>query len=173
MKLIDTLYSDESIMRARHGEKDVDWTYGEGTSALGTEAVVNVINGNAFSEGNSTWAKNPAGIMTHKNYIPVLIEGEGNLAEYSRLQKETWDIIASAEQPKEQAIRLLYTQDEYAVREEFHSTATNYYRKQVNLFISGQLDPNDDATWNEYKTTLYDIGRDKLMKVAQDAYDRK
>jgi len=173
MKLIDTLYSDESIMRARHGEKDVDWTYGEGTSALGTEAVVNVINGNAFSEGNSTWAKNPAGIMTHKNYIPVLIEGEGNLAEYSRLQKETWDIIASAEQPKEQAIRLLYTQDEYAVREEFHSTATNYYRKQVNLFISGQLDPNDDAAWNEYKTTLYDIGRDKLMKVAQDAYDRK
>ena len=49
MKLIDALYADESIMRARHGEKDVDWTYGEGTSALGTEAVVNVINGNAFS----------------------------------------------------------------------------------------------------------------------------
>ena len=91
----------------------------------------------------------------------------------SGLQKETWDIIASAEQPKEKAIRLLYTQDEYAVREEFHSTATNYYRKQVNLFISGHLDPNDDAAWNEYKTTLYDIGRDKLMKVAQDAYDRK
>ena len=72
-------------MRARHGEKDVDWTYGEGTSALGTEAVVNVINGNAFSEGNSTWGKNPAGIMTHKNYIPLLIEGEGNLALAAKL----------------------------------------------------------------------------------------
>jgi len=173
MKLIDTLYSDESIMRARHGEKDVDWTYGEGISPYGTKAYVNLVNGQAFIEGNSTWGKNPAGIMTHENYIPVYVEGEGTLAEFSRLQKETWDIMEKAVQPEERAIHLLYTQEEYEIREEYHSTVTHYYREQVNSFIAGKLDPSDDAAWDDYKATLYRIGRDKLLEVAQSAYDRK
>lgn len=71
------------------------------------------------------------------------------------------------------ATRLLYTQDEYEIKEELDATVAEYYREQINLFASGELDPNDDATWDKFKTQLYEIGRDKLLKVAQDAYDRK
>lgn len=173
MKLIDALYSDESIMRARHGQRDVDWTYNKGVSSYGTEAYVNIVNGDAFFNGNSTWCKNPAGIMRHDNYIAVEVKGEGTRAEYSRMQKESWEIMKNAKQPKELAIRLLYTQDEYETRENYKASVEGYYREQVNLFAAGQLDPNSDAAWNQYKTKLYEIGRDKLVKVAQDAYNRK
>jgi len=173
MKLLDTLYTDESIMRARHGQKDVDWTYGEGTSAYGTKAYVNIVNGNAYFSGNSTWCKNPAGIMTQENYIAVEVTGEGTRAEFSRMQKESWNIMANAKQPEELATRLLYTQEEYAIREEYKSTVEGYYREQVNLFAAGQLDPSSDTEWNDFKSQLYEIGRDKLLKVAQDAYNRK
>ena len=173
MKLIDTFYADETIMRSRHGEKDVDWTYGEGISAYGTKAFVNIVNGNAFFSGNSTWCKNPGGIMTHENYIAVKVEGEGTRAEFARMQKESWEIMSNAKQPEELATRLLYTQDEYEIKEELDATVAEYYREQINLFASSELDPNDDATWDKFKTQLYEIGRDKLLKVAQDAYDRK
>ena len=173
MKLLDTLYTDESIMRARHGEKDVDWTYGEGTSAYGTKAYVNIVNGNAYFSGNSTWSKNPAGIMKQENYIAVEVKGEGTRAEFARMQKESYQIMANAKQPEELATKLLYSQDEYEIKEQYDATVNGYYREQVNLFCAGQLDPNDDATWKEFTTKLYEIGRDKLMKVAQNAYDRK
>lgn len=175
MKLIDLLYTDESIMRARHGERDVDWKYGEGTSDYGTKAYVNVVNGEAFYEGTSTWGKNPAGIMTHENYIAVAeSKKDGSfLAEASRLRGESWNILKNAVQPDELAVRFVYTQDEYAIREQYASKTTLYYREQVSLFISGELDPNDDKVWEKYTSTLKEIGRDKLMKVAQSAYNRK
>lgn len=174
MQLLDLFYADESIMRARHGEKDVDWYYEEGTSAYGTKAYVNLIEKeNDYMSTSSSWAKNPAGIMTQENYIAVAVEGEGILAEFSRLHKESWNILANAKQPKELAVDLLYTQEEYEIREDLANVVNGYYREEVNKFVSGQLDPNDDASWNEYKTQLYKNGRDKLMKVAQDAYDRK
>ena len=173
MKLIDALYSDESIQRARHGEKDVDWTYGEGISSHGTKAYVNIINGEAFFKGNSTWCKNPAGIMTMENYLPVAVEGEGVLAELSRLQKETWELVQNAKQPEERAINLLYSQEEYEVREEYNSVVADYFSDTINNFISGELNPNDDAEWNKYLSTMQEVGRDKLLKVAQSAYDRK
>ena len=174
MKLLDLFYADESIMRARHGEKDVDWYYEEGISAYGTKAYVNLMGeDDDYMSTSSSWAKNPAGIMTQENYIAVAVEGEGILAEFSRLHKESWNILANARQPEELAVDLLYTQEEYEIREDLANIVNGYYREQTNKFISGQLDPNDDATWNEYKTQLYEIGRDKLLKVAQDAYDRK
>lgn len=173
MKLIDLFYSDESIMRSRHGEKDVDWTYGEGVSPYGTKAFVNIINGDAYFKGNSTWCKNMAGIMTHENYIPVAVEGEGVMAEFSRLQKESWEILEAAKMPEERVLKLVYTQEEYSVREEYVTPVNTYYLEQINLFVSGQVDPNSDAEWNKFLSTLEKVGRTKLLEVAQEAYDRK
>lgn len=173
MKFIDALYSEESIMRARHGEKDVDWYYEEGTSEMGTKAYVNIKNGDAFFKGNSTWCKMMGGVMTPENYLAVAVEGDGSLAQLSRLHRESGDIMKNANQPKERAEKLLYSQDEYEVREEKNSTVYDYYREQTNLFISGELDPNNDAAWNTFVKQLYEIGRQDLLDVAQSAYDRK
>jgi len=172
MKLIDTFYMDETVTRQRHGEKDVDWTYKEGKNVQGTTSYTNVINGQAFFSGNSTWCLNVCGIMTTFNYIRVLADDSGD-PESNRLTKEVWDIRQGGKQPEETANNLVYTTEEYEVREEKAGTVSTYINEQIVLFVTGEKNPKNDATWNEFLAQLDEIGRTELMEICQQAYDRK
>lgn len=173
MKFLDTWYLDETMTRQRHGEKDVDWTYQEGTTPFGTKAYAKVINTQAYFSGNSTWCLNVLGIMTHWNYLLIAEEGEGRAAQASRIQGEHWKIIENGKQPEETAENLVYTNEEYQIREDKASTVNNYISTETTYFVSGEKDVRNDAVWNEFLSTLKSIGRDELMKVCQDAYDRQ
>lgn len=174
MKLIDTFYLDETITRQRFGVKDVDWTYKEGKNVCGTDSYANVVNGEAFFSGNSTWCINVCGIMTQWNYLDVPAAADDkNSIEGQRLAKEQWELIQAGEQPKERATNLVYTQEEYAVREEKAGTVSSYINEQITLFVSGEKNPKDDAAWNEFLTNLDGLGQAELMDICQKAYDRK
>ena len=173
MRLLDAFYMDETITRQRHGEKDVDWTYAEGENAYGSKSYTNVLNPEAFFSGNSTWAGNVLGIMTHYNYLSVKAQAEGNIKEGQRLNAEQWDLMQNQKRPKETADSLIYTKEEYEIREEKAGTVTSFISKEIVLFVSGEKDPTNDAQWNEFLTTLESLGRSQLMKICQDAYDRK
>ena len=173
MKFLDTFYMDETMAIQRHGEKDVDWVEEEGKTPYGTDAHIKVINSEAFFSGNSTWCHNTLGIMTHWNYLAINQEGEGRLAESSRLQKELWAVMNDGKAPKEKAANLVYTDEEYAVREEKAGTVDSYILSESTLFVSGEKNPTDDAAWNEFLDTLKEIGRNDLLKVCQSAYSRK
>lgn len=172
MKLLDTFYLDETMTRQRHGEKDVDWVYEEGENAYGTQSYAKIINSEAFFGGSSTWHSNALGIMTHKNYLPIAQEGEGRIGQASRLQKEQWQIIQNANIPEEMAENLIYTNDEYATREQYAGTADAFISSEVISFVSGGKNASDDAQWNTYLSTLESLSRETLLKVCQDAYDR-
>ena len=173
MRLLDAFYLDETITRQRHGEKDVDWTYGEGDNAYGSKSYTNVKNPEAFFSGSSTWAGNVLGIMTHWNYLGVKPEAEGNVKEGHRLAGEQWNLMQNQKRPAETADNLIYTKEEYEIRENKASTVSSFISKEVVLFIAGENDPTNDAAWNEFLTTLESLGRSELMKICQDAYDRK
>lgn len=174
MKFMDLFYDDETIMRQRHGVKDEDWVYQEGSNGAGTTSCVKVIDSEAFFNGDSTWGVNVLGIMTHLNYLTVADDPETErIAQTQRLVKETWDIINAAKQAEERCIYLVYTQEEYEVREEKASLVNEYISSNVTNFFAGEKDPSNDAVWNEFIETLDEIGRAELMQVAQDAYDRK
>jgi putative aldouronate transport system substrate-binding protein len=173
MKFLDTFYLDETMTRQRHGEKDVDWLYEEGTNAYGTQSYAKAVNSEAFFSGKSTWSLNTLGIMTHWNYLLIAQEGEGRIAQASRLQTEQWDIFQNGKRPEEEAVNLVYSAEEYEIREDKASTVNNYITTEVNYFVSGEKDASDDAVWNEFLSTMKSIGREELMKVCQDAYNRQ
>lgn len=174
MKFMDLFYADETVSVQRHGVKDVDWKYFEGKNASGTESYVKTINANAFTEGDSTWCTNALGIMTHKNYLTVADEPESErIAQIQRLLGETWDIIGNGKQAEERCIYMVYTPEEYEVREELAGTVNEYINEEVINFFSGEKDPSNDTVWNEFLSTLDEIGRKELMDVAQSAYGRK
>ena len=174
MKFMDMFYEDETISVQRHGVKDVDWKYYEGKNASGTESYVKTINANAFTEGDSTWCTNVLGIMTHKNYLTVADEPETErIAQIQRLLGETWDIIQNAKEAEERCIYMVYTQEEYEVREELAGTVNEFINEEIINFFSGEKDPSNDTVWNEFLSTLDEIGRKDLMDVAQSAYGRK
>ena len=174
MKLIDTFYMDETVSRQRFGEKDVDWTYKEGKNACGTESYVNVINGEAFFSGSSTWGRNMCGIMTQWNYLDVpAAAANKNSVESQRLVAEQWKCAQEGKQPKERATRLTYTTEEYAIREEKSSDVLDYINEQITLFVTGEKNPKDNAAWDEFIKTADKLGRKELMEICQKAYDRK
>lgn len=174
MKFMDLFYEDETITAQRHGVKDVDWVYQEGKNGAGTDSYAKIINSEAFFQGSSTWCINALGIMTHRNYLTVAENPETQrIAETQRLVAESWDVIRNAKEAEERCIYLVYNMDEYEVREEKAKEVLNYIDKNITDFFAGEKDPSNDAQWSEFLSTLKDIGREELMKVAQKAYDRK
>jgi hypothetical protein len=173
MKFLDLFYTDETMTRQRHGAKDVDWVYEEGKNAYGTESYTKAVNSEAYFSGNSTWCTILLGIETQWNYLLIATEGEGRIAQASRLQTEQWDIFTNGKRPEEEAVNLVYSNEEYEVREEKAATVNNFIATETNYFVSGEKNPSDDSVWNEFLTTLRSIGREELMKVCQSAYDRQ
>lgn len=174
MKLIDAFYMDETITRQRHGEKDVDWVREEGTNVNGTTSYAKPVNTEAFFSGNSTWCLNACGIMTQENYLAIDSgDGTNRQKQVNRLGSEQWAIMENGKQPAENATRLQYTDEEYAVRESKANKLDQYITEQIVLFVAGEKNPKDDAAWDDFLSTMDTMGRSELADICQKAYDRK
>ena len=174
MEFLDAFYLDETVSRMRHGAKDVDWYEEEGQNFQGSTSYVNIINSQAFFDSslNCTWG-NVLGVLTEENYLPVATEGTGRIAQASRLNAEQYALLKGGKQREGELSNLVYTPEEYEKRELKQGNIYAYITENIVLFMTGEKNPNDDAAWNEYKSTLKSLGREDMMKIAQDAYDRK
>ncbi len=175
MKFLDIFYTDEAVTRQRWGEKGVDWEEKEGTTVQGTKSYVHPLDSRAFLDKttNKTLG-NLLYIMTDNNYLSIVDENDTNERnkESNRLQKEQWDIMQAAKERKAVA-NLVYTTEEYDIREEKSNAVATYVNEQVRIFAFGEQDITDDAVWNKFQADLKSQGRDELLKIAQDAMDRK
>ena len=171
MRFLDFFYADETTTRARYGEKGVDWQEGEGMSAYGQKAKIKVLNPNA-SSGNSMWGGNGNSFFTTENYQPIYDEPAGREGEVNRLLKESFEDMMEGEKPKQTVGHQVYTDEEYEIRSEIASKCYTYTNESMVKFISGLLDPNSDADWNEYVKTVKDLKMDQIVDIAQDVFDR-
>ena len=111
--------------------------------------------------------------MTEWNYLMIDEEtATGRTYDAARLEKEQWVIHENAKE-REIVGNLVYTTKEYEVREEKAGDVSSYINEQSVLFANKEKDIKNDAVWTEFKATLTKLGREELMKIAQDAYDRK
>lgn len=174
MEFLDIFYTDEAMSRQRHGEKDVDWVYQEGTNVQGTPSYVKPLNIQAFFDRTQNCTLgNLLYIMTEWNYLMIDEEtATGRTYDAARLEKEQWVIHENAKE-REIVGNLVYTTKEYEVREEKAGDVSSYINEQSVLFANKEKDIKNDAVWTEFKATLTKLGREELMKIAQDAYDRK
>ena len=62
--------------------------------------------------------------------------------------------------------------EEQEVWNEYKSLFDNYMKSARAKFVTGVLDPNDDAVWEQYLKELNENGHDALIEVAQSSYDR-
>lgn len=169
MKFLDLFYKDETVTRARFGEKGVDWEVGEGTDLYGNDTTIKILNQQAFFEGSQTWGQNGNSIFTYENYSSIC----DNTRATDKILVETWEIMKNSKRCETTSEDLVYTSDEYAEKSPIQSAIDSYVFEHRNLFITGNQDPNSDADWNNYLKTLDEIGLDKMTEYAQKAYDRK
>ena len=171
MRFFDFFYLDETAIRLRHGERDVDWEEGTGTSYYGTEAIIRVINANAVLEGSQTWGNTGTTFMNPKNNLAIATTGVGREAQIGRICEEHMSVMNGFNRPSERIEYLAYSDDEQAVKDELEKAYSSYVHEARCFFINGDLDPNSDKDWNEYLSQLEKYGASQLLKITQSAYD--
>ena len=96
---------------------------------------------------------------------------ENNQAD--RLAREAWEYQKVANIKKETIARMDYTDDEMDKRQSLEGLITSEVASSRDQFITGELNPNNDADWNKYIKELNKLGVDAWLKQAQSVYDRQ
>lgn len=77
-------------------------------------------------------------------------------------------------QPQEMELPPLYmTEEQAAMTGEVAVSIENHVTTHLAKFSLGELDPNDNAEWEKYTSTLADMGLDRYLETYQAAYDEK
>lgn len=171
MKFCDFFYEDETITRARHGEKGVDWNEEPGQNYMGDETATSVINSKAFFEGTSTWGGMRSGILTSRNYNANVDSKDVGLMKTLRLLKEHREYFDKARLGENVVRGLVYNNAEYEVLEQYESTLKNYVYEQTKLFIIGTK--NLDTDWDAYVNQIEELNLKGILAQKQSAYDRE
>lgn len=174
-KLLDFMTSYDSILRMRFGVYGEDWEYAdEGTySSTGVKAAVKVLNADAYSaQGNRTWHDVRATIV-HSGATANQWTDDGSwAANRSKLSAACYQSYVNGERPAEVIGTLVYNSEENETVSEIRDQIEDYIAEARALFISGVMDPNDDAQWNNYLANLKAQGMDQWLAIAQSAYTR-
>ncbi|MBQ3072253.1 MAG: hypothetical protein IJD20_03060, partial [Oscillospiraceae bacterium] len=85
---------------------------------------------------------------------------------------EVYKNTMEAPQPKELFRFAIYSQADYEERSEFAKELTAYFRNRRAKFCTGEIDPNNDADWQNYLDGLDALQYDRWIELAQIGYNR-
>ena len=80
--------------------------------------------------------------------------------------------VADANNPKNMVFKLVYSQEETELMGNAKVDILTYAKEMRAKFISGELDVNDDAVWQNYVTNIHKMNWDNAISAAQSAWDR-
>ena len=159
------LYSKEAGWRLRYGEQGVNWDYADaGTeSYLGKPAEIKILD-DPFAKLNSClWGDIAASLLTDaEGESAEKVEGTDAWADYKNTivaeQVANYHAAAEANNPKTLCPPLIQTTQEKDEILQIKSDVLTIINKCRAQFANGELDPNDDAAWNDYLAQLDTLG---------------
>ena len=174
------LYSKEAGWRLRYGEQGVNWDYAdEGTeSYLGKPAEIKILD-DPFAKLNSClWGDMAASLLTDaEGESAEKVEGTDAWADYKNTivaeQVANYHAAAEANNPKTLCPPLIQTTQEKDEILQIKSDVLTIINKCRAQFANGELDPNDDAAWNDYLAQLDTLGLAQYQAQSQAIYDRQ
>lgn len=175
-RLLDFMADETTSLISRRGEPGVDWEYVEGDveahySKLGFKGVYRVLNDIwAEPEQNKNW-------HAQLQFLPAsLFAGFAKRDFANELEKKRDALFLNGfyrrygQYPDEIVTNLVYTDEELNEISEISTTITNYENEARVLFVTGEMDIEKD--WDSYVQQIKDLGLDKWLSVAQQAYTR-
>ena len=179
-------FCDVDVVRAsRRGEEGVDWV--ERTDLKSGKPMLDIINPIITEPGNRVWGTYGPAVMWHGDGSPVdegifdpeklnLSAEDMDAVEYrTYLLKQTAAInlpYAEEHNPK-LFFHAIYTEEEGAENGNSLAELKSYVKESRAKFCAGELDPDNDADWNNYVGTLEKLGLSTLIKNTQAAVDRQ
>lgn len=176
-RLCDFMCIEEGNHWSRYGSL---WEHKDG-EALGEKdnqgdwAGYKVIRDEWSVETKETWHETPIYMSLSDNdpekHGGTTFKGydEGNRGNISYGNK--WEMDAE-EKPAEVVLDLIYNAEEQEVIDELENLYKEFMLESRVQFITGVLDPNDDAVWEKYLQELEVNGESDLLDAAQSAYTR-
>ena len=170
--LCDALLSYDVSVRARFGEPGVDCILNEDGSQIsmleGYDAVLQPLVDWA-AQTNIWWHG------VYPTYAPEeLIVGQAWDGDVGNTQYQVTQAVPyyRGKEPEYVTGTLVFTQEEADAISDSTTTIIDYVNESIARFITGDLDIDDDAAWQNYLDELEQMGLSDLLAVYQAAYTR-
>jgi len=173
-KLLDLMSGSESVWRQRYGVYGVDWEYAsEGTfSNLGYPAKVKVLDSSVYSSQNNKCWHVVNAVLPQAIFAAEWTDDGSWATTRSKISIANFNNYTYGAHPDEVVEKLIYTTEEQETVSAVKTQIEDYVAQARAMFVSGVMDPNDDAQWNTYLADLETQGLSQYVEVAQTAYTR-
>lgn len=169
-QLLDLMLSEEAFLIGRYGEETVDWEPAKSTDMdfYGHKASVRIIN----HLSNKVQNKHLLELGPFFAY-PVYADG----ISFAGLESDQEYVNARAVQayeaylPEESLGTALYTAPNATSLQPLRNQIDNYTHSCIEDFLTGRLDPYDDAVWQRVISQYDSLGLSQLVQGAQMGYD--
>ena len=180
-RVLDFMNCQESIVRQRYGVPGVHWEYDTTgwNETYNCPSAVKVLDSTAYTEQNNFCWHTCEGVIRPSNFwCGTTVKRTPEECDTPSKWRSTMisNMITKGfnegEKPAEVVYDLVYNSEEAEVVAEVRTMVEEYVKETRALFISGAMDPNSDADWQNYLAGLKTEGCDRWLEVAQSAYDR-
>lgn len=178
-KLLDFMSSWESSMRQRYGVYGRDWTDADEGSVdcYGQTALIKILDDSAFSSQNNMCWHAVDGAVLPLHLHASQYDNDGSWTSFrsafvNAAAVNTTAGTGTAIQPSELVYTLIYNDEENEVVADVSAIIQDYVKEARAMFITGVMDPNDDAQWQSYLDALESQGLSNWLDAAQAAYTR-
>ena len=176
-----TLWSEEGSRRVRYGEYQVNWTDADegAVSDLGLPATYKLLKDPLMQQNTCLWSGASCTLcvwaeLEDAQVVRELSPGEAAKQQMHAESYANFKAAAEKYNPPAKNIcpTLVYTVEEKEDTQAQRTACSDFYKKSRTDFCVGDLDPNSDADWKKYVDTLWELGLQDWLDVAQVAYDR-
>ena len=175
-KLLDYMCSSDSYLRQRYGEYGVDWEWAEPgkTGNRGGEAKIKTLHTNSGSSQSAQTWEVIASVASELDWQYEVDFTDPDNCDTMRVLKynQLYENSMNAPVPDEVFDFAIYSTSDYEERSEFAKDLTEYVYERRGRFITGEMDPNSDADWQNYLDGLQALHYDRWIELAQIGYDR-
>jgi putative aldouronate transport system substrate-binding protein len=170
LRFADALYIPEVEMQAIFGKEGVNWRWAEEgeVSIEGNPAVFATLPApsdtpaHGWDQINNSYRPNWFRLAeVRKNELDV----EVVLYEQTKKMEPYAQDMSSAVPP------LFFTTEQAQELADLEATITRYVEEMIARFTTGDADIENDAAWDEFQTTLEQMGLPRMLEIYQAAYD--
>ena len=180
-EMMMTLWSEQGSRRVRYGEYGVNWTDADpgAISDMGLPATYKLLRDPLVEQNTCLWsgASCTLCVWAELEDAQIVREQSPGEAVKQKMHAESYkNMKAAAEKYNPDASlicpTLVLTEEEKDDTQAQRTAYSDYYRKCRTAFATGEMDPNKNADWDAYVDTLWQLGLQDWLDVAQVAYDR-
>ena len=176
------LFADWEVQhRLRYGVEGVNWEYVDGEKEgikdnQGNWAGWKLIHDTWSEASNDTWHTCPIGVKSEFSVKEGVSRGGQPAVDRTGTRGAiSYGLLAHMEEskmPDEYVYDLVYNEEETEIMSQYKGAYIGHVTSTRAKFITGVLDPNNDADWATYLDELKKEGQEDILEAAQDAYDR-